>query len=142
MKKILSIIVVFVCLSAQAQEVTVARVGKSNFEKIAAFIQKNGRTIVSEEIPVYKLYSFTDSKKNVHEIRMGGWSNSKIVIDCYYKGNHSIENCFDWMISEDSVTAFIYSKHHAQRQFEDVQLAYKELLAMAEKDGLLAKEKK
>ena len=139
MKKFLSIIVVFVCLTAQAQEVTVARVGKSNFEKIVAFIQKNGRTIISEDISSYKLYSFTDSQKNVHEIRMSEWSHNKVIIDAYYKGNRNTENRFDWTITQDSVKAFIYSKHHAQKYFEAVQLAYKELLAMANKDDLLAK---
>jgi hypothetical protein len=142
MKNFLSIIVVFVCLTAQAQEVNVARVGRSNFEKIVAFIQRNGRTIVSDDIPVYKSYSFKDSDKNVHEIRLGGWSNDKIVIDSHYKGNRKMENCFDWTITEDYVTTLIYSKNNTQKQFEAIQLAYKELLEIANKDGLLAKEKK
>ena len=146
MKKILSsIILVFVFLTVQAQEISVTKVGERNFKKMIILLYQTGHTVVSNDIPPYKELTFVDAHKNVHDLRTGGLLNDKIVIDSYFKGKRDTKHYFGWEITENNVRVFIYEPKNTKKYKKLVRLAYQELLAKANQkatDGdLIAKKK-
>jgi hypothetical protein len=146
MKKILSsIIVVFLFLNAEAQGISVTKVGERNFKKIVILLEQTGHTVVCNDIPPFKELTFVDAHKNVHDLRTGGLLNNKIVVDSYFKGKRTTKYYFGWEITEKDIRVFIYEPKNTKKYKKLVRLAYQELLAKANPkstdENLIAKKK-
>ena len=118
-------------------------VGKVNFQKLVAFIEKNGFVVPQRGVPCDHRFIFIDSKGNLHALitikrDTAGYPSLKgtvkqISIWAYEKNIQNQEHFFGYQIREDKVAPFMLQRDGTWKHADYVRIGYEELLAKVSK---------
>lgn len=122
---------------------SIITVGKENFDKLVAYIEKNGVVSVQKGIPCDHRYSFftTDSVQHIAitikrdaagQPSIKGKVN-QISVWAYEKGKGDQKHFFGYDITAERANTFINDPKYQNRYFNKMKRGYKELLVKVDK---------